>query len=35
MPEGFRPGVLIWLYFLRWGIEKLYDTFNKLHETKA
>lgn len=36
MPEGFRPGVLAWLYFLRWGIEKLYDTFkNKLHETKA
>jgi len=36
LPEGFRPGVLAWLYFLRWGIEKLYDTFkNKLHETKA
>jgi hypothetical protein len=36
MPEGFRPGVIAWLYFLRWDIEKLYDTFkNKLHETKA
>lgn len=36
MPESFRPGVLAWLYLLRWGIEKLYDTFkNKLHETKA
>lgn len=36
LPEGFRPGVLAWLYLLRWGIEKLYDTFkNKLHETKA
>jgi len=36
LPEEFRPGVLAWLYFLRWGIEKLYDTFkNKLHETKA
>jgi hypothetical protein len=36
MPDGFRPGVLAWLYLLRWGIEKLYDTFkNKLHETKA
>ena len=36
LPQTFRPGVLAWLYFLRWGIEKLYDTFkNKLHETKA
>lgn len=36
LPEGFRPGVLAWLYRLRWSIEKLYDTFkNKLHETKA
>ena len=36
LPETFRPGLIAWLYFLRWKIEKLYDTFkNKLHQTKA
>ena len=31
-----RPGMVAWLYFLRWRIEKLYDTFkNRLGETKA
>lgn len=36
MPETFRPGLIAWLYLLRWKIEKLYDTFkNKLHQTKA
>ncbi len=31
-----RPGLVAWLYFLRWRIEKLYDTFkNRLHEQKA
>ena len=31
-----RPGVVAWLYFLRWKIEKLYDTFkSRLKETKA
>lgn len=36
LPETFRPGLVAWLYLLRWKIEKLYDTFkSKLHETKA
>lgn len=36
LPETFRPGLIAWLYLLRWKIEKLYDTFkNKLHQTKA
>jgi len=36
LPDTFRPGVIAWLYLLRWKIEKLYDTFkNKLHQTKA
>jgi hypothetical protein len=36
LPDTFRPGLIAWLYFLRWKIEKLYDTFkNKLHQTKA
>lgn len=36
MPESFRPGLIAWLYLLRWKIEKLYDTFkNKLLQTKA
>jgi hypothetical protein len=36
LPETFRPGVIAWIYQLRWKIEKLYDTFkNKFHETKA
>jgi hypothetical protein len=31
-----RPGLVAWLYFLRWRIEKLYDTLkNRLHEKKA
>ena len=31
-----RPGLAAWLYFLRWRIEKLYDTFkNRLAEKKA
>lgn len=36
LPESFRPGLIAWLYLLRWKIEKLFDTFkNKLHQTKA
>jgi hypothetical protein len=31
-----RPGVIAWLYLLRWRIEKVFDTSkNKLQETKA
>ncbi len=31
-----RPGVVAWLYLLRWRIEKVFDTSkNKLQETKA
>ncbi len=31
-----RPGVIAWLYLLRWRIEKVFDTAkNKLEETKA
>lgn len=31
-----RPGVIAWLYFLRWRIEKIFDTAkNKLEEHKA
>ena len=31
-----RPGVIAWLYLLRWRIEKVFDTSkNKLEETKA
>lgn len=31
-----RPGVMAWLYLLRWRIEKVFDTAkNKLEETKA
>ncbi len=31
-----RPGIVAWLYFLRWKIEKMYDTFkNRFGETKA
>jgi len=31
-----RPGLIAWLYFLRWKIEKMYDTFkNRFRETKA
>ena len=36
LPDTFRPGLIAWLYLLRWKIEKLYDIFkNKLHQTKA
>ena len=36
LPDTFRPGLMAWLYLLRWKIEKLYDTFkNKFHQTKA
>lgn len=36
LPDSFRPGLIAWLYLLRWKIEKLYDTFkNRLHQTKA
>lgn len=31
-----RPGVIAWLYLMRWRIEKVFDTSkNKLEETKA
>ena len=31
-----RPGVVCWLYFLRWKIEKVFDCFkNSFEETKA
>jgi hypothetical protein len=31
-----RPGVICWLYFLRWQIEKVFDCFkNSFEETKA
>ena len=34
--DELEPGLVAWLYFLRWRIEKLFDTMeNKLHETKA
>lgn len=33
---SLRPGVVAWLYLLRWRIEKVFDTTkNKLQETKA
>jgi hypothetical protein len=33
---NLRPGVIAWLYLLRWRIEKIFDTAkNKLEETKA
>ena len=35
-PAEIRPGVIAYLYFLRWRIEKSFDTFkNDFHETKA
>jgi hypothetical protein len=35
-PEEIRPGVIAWLYFLRWRIEKTFDTFkNDFQEQKA
>ena len=34
--KEIRPGVVCWLYFLRWKIEKVFDCFkNTLGETKA
>jgi hypothetical protein len=34
--EDLEPGLLAWLYLLRWRIEKVFDTGkNKLQETKA
>jgi hypothetical protein len=36
LPKKFRPGLIAWLYFKRWDIEKVFDTFkNDLKETKA
>lgn len=36
LPMKFRPGLIAWLYFKRWDIEKIFDTFkNDLKETKA
>ena len=35
-PQEIRPGVIAYLYFLRWRIEKSFDTFKTdFHETKA
>jgi len=35
-PDEIRPGIIAYLYFLRWRIEKSYDTFKKdFHEEKA
>ena len=35
-PQQIRPGVIAYLYFLRWRIEKSFDTFKTdFHETKA
>lgn len=34
--KKFKPGLICWLYFLRWRIEKVYDCFkNSFNETKA
>ena len=34
--DVIRPGVIAYLYFLRWRIEKSFDTFkNDFHEAKA
>ncbi len=34
--KDVRPGVVCWLYFLRWKIEKIFDCFkNSFEETKA
>jgi len=36
LPSNIRPGVICWLYFLRWKIEKAFDCFkNDLGEKKA
>lgn len=35
-PDEIRPGVIAYLYFLRWRIEKSFDTFKgEFHELKA
>lgn len=34
--KKFKPGLICWLYFLRWKIEKVFDCFkNSFNETKA
>lgn len=34
--ENVRPGVIAWLYKLRWNIEKVFDVFkNQFHQDKA
>ena len=34
--DTLKPGLVAWLYFLRWGIEKTFDNFkNSLNSTKA
>ena len=36
LDKSVRPGVICWLYFLRWRIEKVFDCFkNSFEETKA
>ena len=36
LPQTFRPGLIAWLYFKRWNIEKSFDSFkNDLKENKA
>jgi len=36
LQPDFKPGLISWLYFKRWNIEKSFDTFkNDLKETKA
>jgi hypothetical protein len=36
LDHRIRPGVICWLYFLRWKIEKVFDVFkNALGERKA
>lgn len=36
LPEKIRPGVIAWIYFLRWRIEKMFDNFeNDFEERKA
>lgn len=36
LPSSFKPGLIAWLYFKRWNIEKGFDNFkNNLMEQKA
>ena len=36
LSNTLKPGLIAWLYFLRWGIEKTFDNFkNSLNSTKA